>query len=449
MACTRPDPPTVPGDIVLIIVDTLRPDHLGVYDYERPTTPNLERLFAGGQVYERAYASAAYTPPSVVSILSGLYAPAHRVRSYIQLLPEPTRLISERLPASYQTAAFVSSAVLTDEAMGMAGRFDHYDDFVDNAAAPRVGHFERVAGHTTDAALGWLRVEREREKPIFLVVHYIDPHWPYEVPENWSRRFSHADPVIVNPKRLPKRYREKGVNDGLVVVDDYDDEIAYTDAEIGRLLDGYATLAEMDTALIILTADHGETMMEQAFWFSHSYYTYDSIVRVPLILRGPGVPAARNRQLASTIDIAPTILAFAGVPPAPDLPGYDLRNPDAIPVDRTVFSEAIGFSGQHTKAAIQGQRKWVTAVIADAEGATSLKDQRLYDLAEDPGERTPLPWPKDDRVARELVEWSRADPDPAGTPVTPAKGVRLKRPKISPRANAQQLEQLRALGYVE
>ena len=130
-SCSASEPETAgpsgsgSGDILLVTVDTLRPDHLGIYGYARATSPNLDRWFADGAIFERAYATEANTPPSVVSILTGLLPQEHRVRLFYQLLPQETRLVSELLPPAYQTAAFVSNIVLTDEALGAAGRFDH------------------------------------------------------------------------------------------------------------------------------------------------------------------------------------------------------------------------------------------------------------------------------------------------------------------------------------
>ncbi len=184
VGCTSPDAaPSGGGDVVLITVDTLRPDHLSLFGYERKTTPHLEAWFGEtGVLCERAYSTEANTPPSVVSLLSGLLPGEHRVRRFYQLLDRSVPLVSDLLPARYTKAAFVSNMVLTDEALGIASRFDHYNDRVtEHAGWPQV--WERDAEDTTDAVLPWVREEAGRDTPLFLWVHYIDPHGPYDAPD--------------------------------------------------------------------------------------------------------------------------------------------------------------------------------------------------------------------------------------------------------------------------
>ena len=185
-------------DLVLLSVDTLRPDHLGVYGYARDTTPNLDAFFASGRVYPRAYSTSASTAPSVVSLLTGRLPQEHRVRLLYQLVPDEVELLTDRLPENYQTAAFVSSIVLSEEAIGMADRFDHYDDFVDEQESSRE-IWERSAARTTEAALAWLRDVRDPDRPVFLWVHYIDPHAPYRPPSEWEKRFEGTRTKPVEP----------------------------------------------------------------------------------------------------------------------------------------------------------------------------------------------------------------------------------------------------------
>ena len=302
------------GDILLITIDTLRADHLGSYGYERGTTPGIDRWFQDGAVFERAYATEASTAPSVISILSGLIPQEHGVRVFFQITPKETALIPDLLPDEYETAAFVSNTVLTDEAIGIAYRFDHYDDFVDERESDRLV-FERNARRTTDAALAWLKSDRDAERPLFLWVHYIDPHGPYDPPPQWKRSFRHEGTAPVEVDRILPFQRVPGIDDALEYVDLYDEEIAYMDAHVERLLEGYASLAEIDDALLILSADHGETMIEHESWFTHSYQVYEPIIRVPLLIRGPGVNRGRFNTLVSGVDLAPTLLRFAGVAP--------------------------------------------------------------------------------------------------------------------------------------
>ncbi|MBW2416934.1 MAG: sulfatase [Deltaproteobacteria bacterium] len=433
--------PAGSGHILLVTVDTLRADHMGLYGYARATTPQIDRFFGErGRLFLRAYATSAYTSPSVVSVLTGLLPQDHRVRLFLQLLGDEIPLLSEMLPAPYESAAFVSNSVLTDEAMGIGHRFDHYDDFVGEREANRAA-FERTARRTTDAVLRWLRDERDPDRPLFLWVHYIDPHGPYGPPEEPPLRFSHDQPLPIDIARVPVVQRRRGQDDGLDYVDRYDEEIAYADAQIGRLFDAWAEIGPVDDSLVLFTADHGETLMEHERWFDHGYHVYEELVRVPLLLRGYGVPPGRSEALVSGVDLVPTILGFAGAPVDPALPGFDLRDPEAIASDRAVFAEA-----RRWRTAIQGDRKWM---LEYRQGRREIMDRRFYDLARDPGEQSPEPWQQEGTTTRWLLELGERDPDPGGYPHDPRRGHKLEAPKISPHATPEQLEQLRALGYVE
>ncbi len=442
LACAeREAGPKGSGNILLVSVDTLRADHMGLYGYARSTTPRIDSFFGDeGRIFLRAYATSAYTSPSMVSVLTGLLPQDHRVRLFLQLVGEEIPLVSELLPAEYQSAAFVSNSVLTDEAIGIGRRFDHYDDFVDEREANRAV-FERTARRTTDAVLRWLTAERDSARPLFLWVHYIDPHGPYGPPEEPPVRFGHDEPLPIDIAQVPLVQRRRGQTDGLDYVDRYDEEIAWADAQIGRLLDAWGRLGPVDESLVLFTADHGETLMEHERWFDHGYHVYEELVRVPLMLRGYGVSPGRSQALASGIDLLPTILGFAGAPVDPDLPGFDLRDPDAISRDRAVFAEARSW-----RAAIQGDRKWM---LAYRQGRREVRDRRYYDLARDPGEQSPGPWQHEGATTDWLLELGERDPDPGGFPANPARGSKLEAPKISPHATPEQLEQLRALGYVE
>ena len=298
-------------DILLITIDTLRADHLGLYGYERETSPQIDRWFGGHAIYTRAWGPSARTSPSVTSILSGMLPQEHGVRLFYQLVEDGVALVPDLLPPAYQSAAFVSNIVLTDEAIGFAEHFDHYDDFVDERESRR-RIFERQAQRTTDAALTWLQTRRDRSRPLFLWLHYIDPHGPYRPPADWSTSFEYESrPVAI--ERIPGYTREGGVADGNHYLERYDAEIAYVDHHVGRLLDGYAQLAPAADALMILTSDHGESMMEHELWFTHDYQVYEEIVRVPMLVRGPGVESGHFDTPVTGAEVASTILSFVGV----------------------------------------------------------------------------------------------------------------------------------------
>lgn len=434
------------GDILLITVDTLRPDHLGLYGYERATSPNIDRYFADAAIFERAYTTNANTPPSVVSILTGQLPHEHGVRKFYQLVSDDLRLVTDLLPDSYQTAAFVSNMVLTDEAMGIGRYFDHFDDHVDEPE-PNREIFERTASRTTDAALLWLAEHRDPERPIFLWVHYIDPHGPYGAPSTENASFEHEGLVAFEPDRVHSYQLEPGVEDALAYVDRYDEEIAYMDAAVGRLLAHYSAQGELDDALLLFAADHGESMIEHERWFTHGYQVYEEIIRIPLMIRGPGIEPGRRDGLVSGIDLVPTILDFAGVKSEVAFDGLALQRREVVPKGRTVFAEGGG--GKFLiRAAIRGDGKWVASTLA---GKRKTRKRWYYDLGADASELSPQTWHTvdSDETSRTLIDLFDRDPDPGGLPREFRKGLRIDAPKVAPRADEETIERLRALGYVE
>jgi arylsulfatase A-like enzyme len=433
-------------DVILLTVDTLRADRLGLYGYGRNTTPNLDATFGPGATYLRAYSTEASTSPSVASILTGLLPQEHRVRLFFQLLGPEVLTIPDLLPEAYQTAAVVSNMVLTDEAIGLGARFDHYDDFVDEKE-PLREVYERNAARTTDAALAWLAAASDPERPLFLWVHYIDPHGPYHPPSSWQRSFRDSQPHPIDIQQVPDYQREPGVTDGARYMDSYDEEIAYVDAEIGRLLAHYAKRRSLAKSLTIFTADHGESMMEHERWFTHGYHVYEEIVRVPLMVVGPGVRDGTFDRVVSTTDIFPTVLDFAGVRPLPpNTTAVDLRTQVGLSRSRTVYTEATEETGLllQRRAAIQGSTKWVVEI--DARDG-SIKDKYLFDLASDPKETVRRTWPSLGEASRGLMDLVRTDPDVGGIPRQFAEGIRISAPKVVPGVDPETLERLKALGY--
>jgi arylsulfatase A-like enzyme len=435
-------PQARPPDILLITCDTLRPDHLGIYGYDRDTSPHLDRLFQNGAIFERSYTTEANTPPSVVSLLSGLYPQEHGVRIFYQRIRDDVQILPDLLPDTYQTAAFVSNVVLTDEAMGIAKRFDHYDDFVDEQE-PLRPVYERRGERTSEAALAWLESEWDVDRPLFLWVHYIDPHGPYLPPEDTPASFDHEGTVPMEKDRIQSYQAEAGVTDALDYVDRYDEEIAHFDAALGALMEGYSARRPIEAALLLFTADHGESMIEHEKWFTHGYQVYEEIIRVPLLLSGPGVEPGRHSTPVSGVDVVPTLLRASGAPRPDNLPGVELQG--AIPAGRVVEVEA--FQSTHAwRAAIVGDSKW-----AFSTASSGVLRTRFYDLSRDPGELAAQTWEEAAPPPEGQLERALADPDRLRNAQSGrgTRGTRISGPKIDPRVNERQLEQLRALGYVE
>jgi arylsulfatase len=433
--------PTGGPNILFVCVDTLRADHVGLYGYARPTTPRIDAFFGRGRVYERAYAASPSTGPSVVSILTGLYPHRHGVRVLCQrITPDVITIVDHLRRSGYQTAAVVSNAVLADSASGLGERFDHYDDDVDKQEPFRDEMFERNAARTTDAAIRWMTELRHSKTRHFLWVHYIDPHGPYRPPDDKPVDFSHNKQRPIDPERVPTYSREPDVYDGNEYIDRYDEEIAYTDREVGRLLDAYAGLGLAEDALIIFTSDHGESMMEHEHWFRHERNTYEEMLHVPLMLRHPSIDPGPEPVEVSTIDLAPTVLAMAGLAVPPQLDAVNLL-PRAR--QRDLLCEGRSAGRGLWRGLIQGTRK----TSARHGRSNVIREIRAFELATDPLELSPRPVREDDPTYRFLERLIAADPDPGGIPRQYDEGD-LPSPNVAPTADPRLLRRLRQLGYV-
>jgi arylsulfatase A-like enzyme len=269
--------PTHPN-LVLISVDTLRADRLSCYGYKGLQTENLDQLARAGVRFETVLSPVPVTLPAHVSMLSGLYPFQHGVQDNGRFrVPAGQNLLAERLKGSgYRTAAFVSSIVL-DRTYGLDQGFDLYDVSIDPAMSLMGQPFERPASETVAAVTNWLR--QDSSGPFFLFVHLYDPHAPYRPPPPYSQRYQDRP---------------------------YDGEIAFVDAELGKLLAALEDKGLSEDTLVVLTGDHGESLGEHGEP-THGVFLYESSVRVPLILRLPGkLPAAKvvSNQV-SLVDLVP------------------------------------------------------------------------------------------------------------------------------------------------
>ncbi|MDH3217645.1 MAG: sulfatase-like hydrolase/transferase [Candidatus Krumholzibacteria bacterium] len=319
--------------VLLIVVDTMRADHLGCYGYGAIDTPHIDRLAHEGILYETAISAVPVTLPSVATILTGAYPLQHGLRDNgpYQLSDQWLTLAECLQQAGYSTGAFVSAAVLSRDHNLVQG-FDVYDD---DMAAPYVPHHplmipikdqfqgtERRAELTVDRAMAWAR--NRGNQNIFLMVHLFDPHVP-------------RDP----PPPFPELYSQRL----------YDGEIAYVDREIGRLLAELRRTRRGSDILTIVVADHGEGLGDHEEEL-HGDLLFEETMRVPLILHGPGItPGARVEELVRTVDIVPTICAATGIKP-PDwsigtpLPRSHSKDEAGLsqsrqPVGRTAYLETF------------------------------------------------------------------------------------------------------------
>ena len=344
--------PSEPPNVLLISVDTLRADHLGCYGAQAVETPAIDRLAGEGVRFQNAYSPVPLTLPAHWTIHTGIEPWRHGVLDNGMVLREsPATTLAERFSrAGYETAAFVAAFVL-NRAFGLDRGFGHYDDGPSSdAELDQLFHSTAPADERVGRALHWLRQPRSR--PFFLWLHLYDPHSPYEPPSAFR-----------------KLYAERP----------YDGEIAFVDTQIARLLAALESSRESARTLVVLLSDHGESLGEHGE-LTHGMLLYDATLQVPLIFRLPSrLPAGTVRPDAVTLaDVAPTVLALAGLPLGEAVDGVDLFGPAAVAGRRLgAVSETprrrFGWAG--LVAVREGAWKFILAPRAE-----------LFRIADDPRE---------------------------------------------------------------
>lgn len=339
-------------NLLLITIDTLRPDRLGCYGYDKIETPNLDNLARKGALFENAVTSTPLTAPSHASIFTGLYPTAHKVRDtggFILDSSHPTLAVILQ-QQGWDTAAFVGSSVLKKH-FGFAQGFAVYDDEIPKPD-PRKNpseYAERRAGEVVDRATRWLATQSGR--PFFLWVHVFDPHSPYDPP---------------SPFR--EKYRGRP----------YDGEIAYTDQQLGRLL--AATAGKPGDTLIAVMSDHGESLSEHGE-YTHGVFLYDSTIRIAFLLAGPGIPAGlRVKQQARNIDLLPTVLESLDIKTPAGVQGTSLK-----PAFKGMKSAAWSYEESLYSKINMGWAE-LRGIRTDRWMYVRAPKPELYDLAADPSE---------------------------------------------------------------
>jgi choline-sulfatase len=344
--------------VVLVTIDTLRADRLGCYGNHDVATPNLDRISREGAMAPEAMVQVAMTRPSHTSLLTGLLPSEHGIRDNVSpaLLPNVPTLAEAVKDAGFETGAFVSSIVLSRQS-GLNRGFDTYGDHFegDDDDARFLNTIQKRGDESLGDATAWL--EKHHSGRAFLWLHLYDPHDPYEPPEPYATRYAGRP---------------------------YDGEVAWTDELIGRLDATLERLGMRQETLLVVTADHGEGLGEHAE-SAHGFFVYQSTLRVPLLVRGPGVVAGgRLGVTARSIDVVPTVLDLVGVVP-PAQARYTGRSlADALrglpaPAEAPTYSESLlpllHFGWSDLRALREGRWKYIQAPRPE-----------LYDLKDDPGE---------------------------------------------------------------
>jgi arylsulfatase A-like enzyme len=460
-------------NVLLLVIDTLRADRLGCYGYERPTSPEIDRLAARGVVFDQAIAAAPMTRGSIASLFTSLDPEGHGTNDVLERLPDSADTLAERLGrAGYTTACFS-----TNENVSPVFGFDQGFDTFWLHRLSRLGRFtawgrlehwvtetlgfgrqsadldDSDARHLTDAVLGWLPAAPTR--PQFLYVQYIDPHSPYAPPEDlinadppdpaWTAargRFPHNCPP--HPfGAWPEQ--ETGVLDAISRL--YDAEVRFCDREVGRLVRELESRGFLRDGFVVITADHGEEFFDHA-QMGHGHSLYEELVRVPLVVLGPGIEPGRVAAPVQLIDLLPTLATLVGgVPEAGAGGGHEPRGKDLSALLQSPAAERAQLAAEVVAPfavsvrAIEPAQAMVRVgseklIVIEHDGETCM---RLFDLAADPREQNDLAAARPDRVSalRTLLDRRR----------TAARATRLEGTatvELSPDSR----NTLKALGYL-
>jgi arylsulfatase A-like enzyme len=335
-------------NVLLVTVDTLRADYVHSYGFFADITPNIDALAERGALFETAVATSTATVPAHASIMTSRFVREHSVgpRNGPTRLEGLTTLAERFRQAGYDTAAFVGNVVLKRRS-GLDRGFDVYDDDLFGSEPNRVMYFERDAEATASRVLEWLAPRdpgapragaSERgdgpERPFFLWVHLQDPHGPYAPPRSFAERVERIELRIdrelatmranVGRGGIPHYQKLEGLTRPSDYARRYAGEVAYADHWIGRIVEAVERASEGSGVVILLIADHGESLDEDGFFFQHGHSTTPEQALVPFVLVAPGIEPRRVREAVSQVDVAPTLLELAGLPALPESSGVSL-----------------------------------------------------------------------------------------------------------------------------
>ena len=444
IACSSPpaeqtpaEPAARPPDIVLVVVDTLRADHLGVYGHSRPTSPHIDALAREGAWYSRAYSSSSWTLPSFASLLTGLFPHQHLVvrddtdpARFGVLQPEVLTLAEALKAQGYSTAAVMNNAFLAPQF-----HLDQGFDLYDWQGAWPTRH--RSADDTVSAGLTWLNAQKG---PSFLLLHFMEPHMAYAPPEDLRGTFAPKDspplpyPFVPTPQQssdwMSGRFQPTDeVKDYMGRL--YDEEILAVDRAVGTLSEGLHARGWEHTALVI-TADHGEEHWDHG-GFEHGTTLYGELSRVPIIAAGAVPARGEVHTVVQHVDLVAGLLSLAGAPPLAGSRGVNLWSLSDKPgkPNRVALSEGVLY-GEDAVSLVDNTSRVVLRIPSGLAEAWAVD--------EDGGERRRLDDAERERAAARLVPILRALRPDMG-PLRVKQGAEV--------AGEQALDQLRALGYID
>ncbi len=383
VGCSRSkDPEKQRPNVLLIVIDTARADHFGCYGYHRNTTPNIDRIAETGILFKTVYCQMPTTGPSFASIFTSLFPRSHGVLKNGWVLTDEYPTLAETLKKNgYHTACFISSFVLASK-FGYSRGFDYYDEEFPpgGGTAGRVGmwggevvegEFDQRGNITTQKVLLWL--QKKVKQPFFLMVHYYDPHSPYDPPAPYADMFLEND-------------------DGDEKVARYDGEIRFVDHQVGQLLEAFKANGLASNTLVIIMTDHGEGLGQHG-WQEHGMFLYDEQTRIVLIMSWLGVipSGAKIDSVVQAVDVFPTIVDLLGLKLESDVQGASLAAMLLHPerqVDRFAFIQRRPSTERDASREFKVTREQYGIRIGDKKyiWAPREGDEELYNLTDDPQE---------------------------------------------------------------
>ncbi len=458
-------------NVILVVLDTVRRDHLSCYGYERPTSPNLDRLAGEAVLYAQASAPAPWTLPSHASMFTGLLPSRHMAHNEHLLLDADRQTLAELLAAEgYETAGFCNNPWLTEKTgmtQGFQGFHEVWRDVVSGGTVdinlfvdPAVHGMEDAGAATSLRQItAWLDERPKQARPFFLFVNLIEPHSYYDPPPAYRNRFTRERLSREDVQRANLEYVRQAYADSLTepqverIQALYDGEIAYVDDWVGRFVALLSERALLESSLLIVTSDHGEAFGEHTLCgvrlIDHQLSLHQEVLRVPLIVRYPRGEqrGAKIDGPVSLCDIFPTVLAVTGVEGPTELDGEVLpRDEASARSDRLIESEyfrplmSLGLLSKYVRdrdrlECLANHRLASVKQSGRKVIMTSTRKALRYDLRHDPQERYPLPPPTapDPLVAAAVASLERM-----------ADSATLPPPELEPAL----YEALRSLGYI-
>jgi len=438
-------------NVLVILLDAAAAGHFGSYGYDRPTTPRIDQLAAESVLFEQAYAQASGTAMSMYSTFSSHYPVLEKVPDLqgenAVFLSDSLVTLPEALSRELPHRLIISTNPFVSARMGFGqGVTTMIEDWKPGPQA-RAGQPPRYADRVTRPGLNWIR-ERD-EEPWFAFLHYLEPHAPYMPPQPFRSQLQrHEAPLQTGDLPFLRNMRDgvPPIEMRETIIDLYDGNLAYVDAEVGALVDSLKADGQWEDTIMVLLSDHGE-----GFWQhrtkGHGGAPYEEVVRIPLLLRIPGVPELEGQRIATPVelvDLMPTLLDLAGI----DRHQFEMAGRSWVPLltgterdEEFPVGRAIHLRSNRTRRPVfalrRGPWKWMLNVFKGR--------QELYNLSLDPGEQDNL-LRDDDTLPAEIADFPDLlarwleDGVTQNTGSTSVDNTTL---------DAEMIESLRSLGYIE